>query len=156
MKLLRQIGLIVFSFLLFAACKGTTLKETFLGQSGRMHDGYYTAKGNGYDDDGWEDFLTIYVSDNQIVTVEFNARTKYGFIRSWDLDYQRRQQAESGLHPSEYLRTFTTELLNLQNPANVLVVAGAEKQHAIFQLLAETAIVQAKAGDKTIAMVDLP
>jgi major membrane immunogen (membrane-anchored lipoprotein) len=147
MKFLRQIIIITVSFLLLGACQV---------QSGKMHDGYYTAKGSSYDEDGWKDFLTIYVSDNQIVTVEFNAQTRYGFVRSWDLDYQRRQQANTGLHPSKYLRTFTTELLTLQNPANVLVVAGAEKQHAVFQRLAETAIVQAQAGDKTIAVVDLP
>jgi major membrane immunogen (membrane-anchored lipoprotein) len=147
MKLLRQTVIITVFFLLLAACQA---------QSGKMHDGYYTAKGSGYDEDGWKDFLTIYVSNNQIVTVEFNAKTRYGFVRSWDLDYQRRQQEKTGLHPSKYLRTFTTELLTLQDPANLLVVAGAEKQHAIFQLLAETAIAQAKAGDKTIAVVDLP
>jgi major membrane immunogen (membrane-anchored lipoprotein) len=121
-----------------------------------MHDGYYTAKAAGYDDGGWKDFLTIYVSDNQMVTVDFNAHTSSGFLRSWDPDYQSKTQEETGLHPSKYLRTYTTELISLQNPANVLVVAGAEKQHRTFQLLAEAAIVQAKAGDKTIAVVELP
>jgi major membrane immunogen (membrane-anchored lipoprotein) len=152
MKLLRQIGVGALSVLLLVACKGTQ----FLGQSGKMRDGYYTAKATGFDDGGWKDFLTIYVSDNQIVTVDFNAHTSSGFLRSWDPDYQRKEQAETGLHPSKYLRTYTTELLNLQNPANVLVVAGAEKQHKTFQLLAEAAIVQAKAGDKTVATVELP
>jgi major membrane immunogen (membrane-anchored lipoprotein) len=153
MKLLRQIG-IAFCVLLLASCKGTY--PQFLGQGGKMHDGYYTAKAAGYDNGGWKEFLTIYVSDNQIVTVDFNAHTSSGFLRSWDPDYQRKAQAQTGLHPSKYLRTYTTELLTLQNPANVLVVAGAEKQHKIFQLLAEEAIVQAKAGDKTIATVELP
>jgi major membrane immunogen (membrane-anchored lipoprotein) len=152
--MIRQVGVAALVVLLFVACEGTYPK--FLGQSGRMRDGYYTVKADGYDDGGWKDFLTIYVSDNQIVTVDFNAHTSSGFLRSWDPDYQRREQAETGLHPSEYLRTFTTELLNLQNPANVLVVAGAERQHKTFQLLAERAIVQAKAGDKTIATVKLP
>jgi major membrane immunogen (membrane-anchored lipoprotein) len=121
-----------------------------------MRDGYYTAKAAGYDTGGWKDFLTIYVSDNQIVTVDFNAHTSSGFLRSWDPDYQRKEQAATGLHPSTYLRTYTTELLSLQNPAGVLVVAGAERQHKTFQLLAEAAILQAKAGDKTIAAVELP
>jgi major membrane immunogen (membrane-anchored lipoprotein) len=152
MKLLRRIGIAVF-ILLLVACKGTY--SQFLGQSGKMRDGYYTAKAAGYDNGGWKDFLTIYVSDNQIVTVDFNAHTSSGFLRSWDPDYQREEQAKTGLHPSKYLRTYTTELLSLQNPADVLVVAGAEKQHRIFQLLAEKAIVQAKAGDKAIAIVEL-
>jgi major membrane immunogen (membrane-anchored lipoprotein) len=121
-----------------------------------MHDGYYTAKAEEYDSEGWKDFLTIYVSDNKIVTVEFNAHTSSGFLRSWDPDYQRREREETGLHPSEYLRTYTSELLSLQNPASVLVVAGAERQHKTFQLLTEAAIARAKAGDKTIDLVKLP
>jgi major membrane immunogen (membrane-anchored lipoprotein) len=154
MKLLRIIYIAALSVLLLAACEGTY--PTFLGQGGKMRDGYYTAKAAGYDNGGWKDFLTIYVSDNQIVTVDFNAHTSSGFLRSWDPDYQQKEQAETGLHPSKYLRTYTTELLTLQNPANVLVVAGAEKQHKVFQLLAEKAIAQAQAGDKTIAIVELP
>jgi major membrane immunogen (membrane-anchored lipoprotein) len=133
--------------LLLAGCRG---------QDGEMRDGYYTAEAAAFDDEGWKDFVTIYVSDDKIVTAEFNARTSTGFVRSWDPDYQRVKRAETGLHPSEYLRTYTGELLNLQNPAKVLVVAGAERQHETFQLLTEAAIVQAKAGDKTIAFVELP
>jgi major membrane immunogen (membrane-anchored lipoprotein) len=102
------------------------------------------------------DFITLYVADNKIVTAEFNARNSSGFVRSWDPDYQRAKKAETGLHPSEYLRTYTGELLNLQNPAKVLVVVGAERQHETFQLLTEAAIAQARAGDKTIAFVELP
>jgi len=146
-RIICAIFVIVTSVLLLTGCQG---------QNGVMHDGYYTAEAADYDSEGWKDFLTIYVSDNKIVTVEFDAHTDSGFIRSWDPDYQRRERAESGLHPSEYLRTYTGELLNLQNPAKVLVVAGAERQHKIFQLLTEAAIVRAQAGDKTIDIVNLP
>jgi major membrane immunogen (membrane-anchored lipoprotein) len=120
-----------------------------------MQDGYYTAESAAYDDAGWKDFLTIYVSDNKIVTVEFNAYNRFGFVRSWDSYYQRKEKRDTGLHPSAYLRTYTSELLNLQNPEKVLVVAGAESPHKAFQLLAAEAIVQAKAGDKRVALVEL-
>jgi major membrane immunogen (membrane-anchored lipoprotein) len=120
-----------------------------------MRDGYYAAEAVGYDGEGWKDFMTIYVSDNRIVNVEFNARNSCGFIRSWDLDYQRRIKAETGMFPGEYLRTYTYELLNQQDPASVLVMAGAERSHEAFQLLAGAAIDHAKVGDKTIALVDL-
>jgi major membrane immunogen (membrane-anchored lipoprotein) len=146
-RLVYAIAVIAISVPLLTGCQG---------RDGVMRDGYYTAEATGYDGEGWKDFLTVYVSDNKIVTVEFNARTRFGFLRSWDPDYQRRERAETGLHPSEYLRTYTGELLNLQNPAKVLVVAGAERQHRTFQLLTEAAIIQAQAGDKTIALVDLP
>jgi major membrane immunogen (membrane-anchored lipoprotein) len=145
---------ITYAFLLVASA--ALLLAGCGGQDGEMRDGYYTAEAASFDDEGWMDFVTIYVSDDKIVTAEFNARTSTGFVRSWDPDYQRMKRAETGLHPSEYLRTYTGELLNLQNPAKVLVVAGAERQHETFQLLTEAAIVQAKAGDKTIAFVELP
>jgi major membrane immunogen (membrane-anchored lipoprotein) len=147
MRLLWQTGVIALFALLLAGCQGA---------GGEMRDGYYTAKAARYDNEGWKDFLTIYVSGNHIVTVEFNARTSSGFVRSWDPVYQRKELEVSGLHPSKYLRTYTTELLNLQNPGNVLVVAGAERQHKAFQLLAAAAIAQAKLGEKTIAVVELP
>ncbi|MDR3289225.1 MAG: FMN-binding protein [Peptococcaceae bacterium] len=141
------IAVIVIAAALLSGCQG---------RDGTMRDGYYTAEATDYDSEGWKDFLTIYVSDNKIVTAEFNAYTRFGFLRSWDPDYQRQERTKTGLHPSEYLRTYTGELLNLQNPASVLVVAGAERQHQIFQLLAAAAMVQAQAGDKTIALVALP
>jgi major membrane immunogen (membrane-anchored lipoprotein) len=147
MKFLRLTAVVVVSALLLAGCQG---------QDAEMHDGYYTAEAAAFDEEGWKDFITLYVANNKIVTVEFNARNSSGFAQSWDPDYQRAKRAETGLHPSKYLRTYTGELLNLQNPANVLVVEHAERQHEIFQLLTEAAIVQAKAGDPTIAFVALP
>ncbi|MDR3311157.1 MAG: FMN-binding protein [Oscillospiraceae bacterium] len=147
MKFLRLTAVIAISVLLFAGCAR---------QGGEMRDGYYTAEAAEFDGAGWKDFITIYVANNKIVTAELNARNSSGFVRSWDPDYQREKIAATGLHPSEYLRTYTAELLSLQNPANVLVVAGAEREHKTFQLLAESAIVHAKAGDKTTAFVELP
>ncbi|MDR3279100.1 MAG: hypothetical protein LBT23_01180 [Synergistaceae bacterium] len=120
-----------------------------------MRNGYYAAEATGYDAEGWKDFITIYVSDNRIVNVEYNARNSCGFIRSWDLDYQRRLKAEIGMNTGEYVRTYTYELINRQDPAKVLVLTGAERPHKVFQLLAEAAIAQAKAGDKRMAFVDL-
>ncbi|MDR3278103.1 MAG: FMN-binding protein [Oscillospiraceae bacterium] len=147
MKFLRLTAVIASAVLLLAGCAG---------QDGGMRDGYYTAEAAAFDDEGWKDFITLYVADGKIVTAEFNARNSSGFVRSWDPDYQRATRAETGLNPSEYLRTYTGELLNLQNPAKVLVVAGAERPHETFQLLTEAAIVHAKAGDKTTAFVELP
>jgi major membrane immunogen (membrane-anchored lipoprotein) len=120
-----------------------------------MRDGYYTAEAAGYDEEGWKDFLTIYVSDDSIVTVEFNARNSAGFIRSWDLDYQRGLRARTGITTGIYTRIYSSELRTSQNPAMVLAMSGAEKPHKAFRLLAEAAIVQAKAGDKAVAVIDL-
>ncbi|MDR3331921.1 MAG: hypothetical protein LBT08_04770 [Synergistaceae bacterium] len=121
-----------------------------------MRDGYYAAEATDYDAEGWKDFITIYVSDNRIVNVEFNARNNCGFIRSWDLDYQRHLKAETGMNTGEYVRVYTYELINRQEAAKVLVLTGAERAHKIFQLLAEAAITRAKTGDKSMAFVDMP
>jgi major membrane immunogen (membrane-anchored lipoprotein) len=120
-----------------------------------MRSGYYAAEATGYDAEGWKDFITIYVSDNRIVNVEYNARNSCGFIRSWDLDYQRRLKAEIGMNTGEYVRIYTYELINRQEPAKILVVSGAERPHKVFQLLAEAAIAHAKVGDKSMVFVDL-
>jgi major membrane immunogen (membrane-anchored lipoprotein) len=144
---LKGVFILVFSLLLLLP--GCQMRE------GGMHEGYYTAEASQFDDEGWKDFLTIYVTNDKIVTIEFNAYNEAGFLRTWDPDYQRRKKEETGLHPSEYLRRYTSELLSLQNPEKVLVVAGAEHPHRTFQLLTEAAINQAKAGDESVILVEL-
>ena len=147
MRFLQYAAVITVLISLLSGCQGASRK---------MQDGYYTAEAQGYDDDGWKDFLTIAVSNNKIVTVEFDARNSRGFVKSWDPDYQRLERKKTGLHHGAYMRTYTSEFLSLQNPARVSVVVGTERQHKVFQLLAEAAIVQAKAKDKAIAVVELP
>ena len=43
-----------------------------------LKDGYYTAHMDGYDF-GWQEFVTICVSNGEIVTVEYNAAAETGF-----------------------------------------------------------------------------
>jgi major membrane immunogen (membrane-anchored lipoprotein) len=124
-------------------------------QDEKMRNGYYIAEAVGYDADGWKEFITIYVSDNSLVTVEYNARNSCGFIQSWDLAYQRRIKAATGMYPGEYWRVYADELRTRQNPDEVIAVRGVERQHKIFLLLAKAAIAQAKTKDNNIAFVDL-
>lgn len=121
-----------------------------------MQDGYYTAEANSFNSDGWKEFITIYVSDNKIVTVEYNAKNASGFIMSWDVDYMREMKEQFGTYPNKYSRWYAAELLNKQNTSGVRAITGAGQTHISFKLLAEAAIAQAKAGDKKIAFVDLP
>lgn len=120
-----------------------------------MRDGYYSAEASSYDSEDWKDFITIYVSGNSIVTVEFNARNRAGLIRSWDLDYQRRANVVPGMSPVRYLRAYADDLCSRQDPDRVSPLPQAERQHAAFQRLARAAVAQAKAGDKRVAFVDL-
>lgn len=123
---------------------------------GEMRDGYYSAEFSAYDAEGWKDFITIYVSGNSIVTVEFNARNRSGFIRSWDLDYQRGRKVATGMSSARYSRTYAEDLRSRQDPDRVLPLFQAEQRHRVFQLLARAAIAQARAGDKRVAFVDPP
>jgi major membrane immunogen (membrane-anchored lipoprotein) len=120
-----------------------------------MRNGYYTAEAIGFDAEGWKEFITIYVSGNSLVTVEYNARNSCGFIQSWDLAYQHRIKTATGMYPGEYWRIYADELRTRQNPDEIVAVRGVEHQHKIFLLLAKAAIAQAKARDTNIALVDL-
>lgn len=124
--------------------------------SGIMQDGYYTAETATFDDYGWKEYITIYVSDAKIVTVEYDARNSSGFIKSWDMDYMRKMNAADGTYPNEYIRTYKVALLNWQNPEDVDAVSGATESYVLFKRLAEAAMAQARTGDKHVAFVELP
>lgn len=121
-----------------------------------MQDGYYTAETASFDKDGWKEYIAIYVNDNKIITVEYNAKNSSGFIKSWDMQYMRNMNEASGTYPNKYARAYAVALLNRQNPAKVDAITGATHSGVKFQLLAEAAIAQAKAGDKKVAFVELP
>lgn len=121
-----------------------------------LKDGYYTAEAAAFDSLGWKRFLTIYVNQDRIVTVEYNAKNASGFLRSWDMDSMRRMNAETGTYPSKYARAYAVALVNRQNPAQVEAVPGAARYLESFRLLAEAAIERARRGDKSVAFVNLP
>lgn len=121
-----------------------------------LHAGYYSAEAAAFDSYGWKEYITIYVSDNTIVTVEYNARNASGFIKSWDSDYMRRMMAEDGTYPNEYTRAYSVSLLNWQDPGNIDAISGATHSYHTFKLLAEAAIGRSKTGDKQMALVEIP
>lgn len=120
-----------------------------------MRDGYYSAEMAEFDAFGWKEFLTIYVSNNKIVTAEYNARNASGFIKSWDMNYMRQMNATDGTYPNEYTRGYMVALLNWQNPSEVDAITGATHSHDTFVKLAAAAIGQARMGDKQVALVDV-
>lgn len=121
-----------------------------------LKDGYYTAEATSFDSLGWKHYLTTYVNQDRIVTVEYNSKNASGFIRSWDMDSMRRMNAETGTYPSKYARAYAVALVNRQNPAQVEAVPGAARYLESFRLLGEAAIDRARRGDKSVAFVDLP
>ncbi|MDR1505915.1 MAG: FMN-binding protein [Treponema sp.] len=123
--------------------------------SGSLSDGYYTAEAASYDENGWKEFITIYVSSGKIVTVEFNGRNSSGLLKSWDSTYMRRMNEQDGTYPTEYTRVFCSSLLAGQNAASIDAVSGATNSRAAFKLLAEAAMNQSKRGSRQIAFVPL-
>ncbi|MDL2219355.1 FMN-binding protein [Ruminococcaceae bacterium OttesenSCG-928-O06] len=132
--------------LLLCACAGNT---------NAMQDGFYTAEAADFDEYGWKEYITIYVKDNTIVTVDYNAKNASGFIKSWDMEYMRVMNEADGTYPNEYTRGYSEALLNRQNPDRVHVIAGATHSHTSFRLLAKAAMAQARNGDANVVFVDL-
>jgi major membrane immunogen (membrane-anchored lipoprotein) len=120
-----------------------------------MQDGYYTAEFAAFDAHGWKEFVTIFVKNGRIASVEYNAKNQSGFIKSWDMNYMRVMGASSGSYPNEYTRVYAGELLQRQGVEGIDAISGASESHGTFRLLAEAAIAQAEAGDKTVAFIEM-
>jgi major membrane immunogen (membrane-anchored lipoprotein) len=121
-----------------------------------MPDGYYAAEAASPDSHGWREYVSLFIVNNRIVTVEYNAKNSSGFIKSWDPDYMRRMHAVSGTYPNQYTRSYAASLLARQDPELVEVVSGATESHHSFKILAKEAIARARAGNKQIALVEIP
>lgn len=120
-----------------------------------MVDGFYTAEAAEFDEHGWKEYITIYVKNGAIITVDYNAKNASGFIKSWDMEYMRVMYSTDGTYPNEYTRVYADALLNQQDPGKVDAIAGATHSHGSFQQLAEAAIQQAVLGDENVVFVNL-
>ena len=143
-------------YLLPALLLLTSLFPGCPSQTPEMREGYYTAEAASFDAEGWKDFITIYVSQDRIVTVEYNARNASGLLKSWDVGYTRRIKAAAGAYPNRYFREYAADLLLRQDPVAVKALPGAEGALALFRLLAGAAIAHARTGDKSIALIEPP
>ncbi|MDR2049944.1 MAG: FMN-binding protein [Treponema sp.] len=124
--------------------------------AGSLVDGYYTAEMSAFDAKGWKEFISIYVSSGRIVSVEYNGKNASGLLKSWDPLYMQRMNGRVGTYPTEYTRAFSSSLLSRQNPDSIDAVSGATRSHAIFKLLAKTAIEQSRSGSRQVAFVAVP
>lgn len=123
--------------------------------AGSMHNGYYSAADAVFNGDGWKSFITLYIYNNQIVTVEYNARNASGLVLSWDVLSMRRLKARTRIHPSRLIREYTQELLNRQNPDHIRRIAGDDLIYERFTQLAAAAMAQARTGDRRLAEIRL-
>lgn len=143
----RSLALLLLFLLLLGGCTR---------DSDALQDGYYTAQAAAFDNHGWKEYVTIYVSDNRIITVEYNAANSSGFLKSWDMTYMSTMNATDGTYPNKYTREYADALLNRQDPAKVDAISGATHSYYSFQLLAAASIEQSRNADKAVALVDIP
>ena len=121
-----------------------------------LHEGYYAAEMDSFDDQGWKAFVSLYVASGKIINVEFDAKNEAGFLKSWDMDNIRWMKASKKMYPNKYMRAYSIALLNWQDPDKIHPLAGAEKYCDIFKLLAKAAMGQSRQGNKDIVKVGYP
>lgn len=121
----------------------------------QLHNGYYTAEASEYSF-GWKEHVTICVMNKQIVSVEYNAENASGFIKSWDLPYMRNMNSATGTYPNKYTREYAQMLLDDQGANHIDAVSGASSSYESFMRLSAAVLEQARKGDTTVAVVDIP
>jgi major membrane immunogen (membrane-anchored lipoprotein) len=126
----------------------------FLASCGKfqaLKDGYYSAQFEDFDQFGWKEYITIFVSDGKVASVEYNARNPSGMIKSWDIEYMRVMNTSCGTYPNEYTRAYSSQLLEHQNAGDVDVISGATHSYDRFQMLAGAVLQRAEKGDGSVA-----
>ena len=119
-----------------------------------IRDGYYTAEAKYFNEDGWKEFVTIFVSGGKITTVEYNAKNSSGFLRSWDMDYMRVMNESVGTYPNAYTRIYAADLLAKQDSEKIEAVPGATRSYHKFKELAAAVTRKTKEGDASVAFVE--
>ena len=139
--------MLMLALLLLSACTETEppLKE-----------GHYSAEMETFDREGWKAFITLYVTNGKIITIEYDAKNETGFLKSWDMDYIRWMKSSLGIYPTGYMRAYSIALLNWQDPEKVHPLRGAEENCTYFKLLAKAALENSRLGHKEIAVVPYP
>jgi major membrane immunogen (membrane-anchored lipoprotein) len=141
------LGLTCLCLAAFFGCKSNT---------DLLNDGYYTAEASDFSQDGWKDYLTIYVNNGFIITAEFNAFNETGLLRSWDTDYLKSIYKPGFQSPNHYPRQYCSYLVAVQDPDRVQTIDGGRKTHEIFVTLAKAALEYSRQGKNSIAAVKLP
>ncbi len=147
--IMKKIILIVIAFIVV----GSALFGCSRSRSS-MQDGYFAAEMSDYAN-GWKEFVTIYVKDNQIISVEYNAKNSSGFIKSWDMAYMRNMNAKKGTYPNRYTREYGKQMIEKQSTENIDAVTGATTSYGTFKQLITAAVDMAKSGKNEMAIVEV-
>ena len=116
-------------------------------------DGYYTAVMSDYSF-GWKEYVTICVMEHKIVSAEYNARTKAGFIKSWDSAYMRSMNSVTGIYPNRYTRDYAAQLLEKQGAEEIDLLTGASSSGGNFRRMTAALLESAKTGNTDIQVIE--
>ncbi len=116
-------------------------------------DGYYTAVMSDYSF-GWKEYVTICVMEHKIVSVEYNARNKAGFIKSWDSAYMRNMNSVMGIYPNRYTRDYAAQLLETEETTEIDLLTGATSSGKNFQRMSAALLENARTGNTDIQIVE--
>lgn len=117
-----------------------------------LKDGFYTAEMSDFSH-GWQEYLIIQVKGGKVVSAEFNAKNKSGFIKAWDNTYMKNMMSKQGTYPNKYTREYVQQLIDGQKNTAVDVVSGASNSGQNFVKLVEAVLEQAAVGDSATVIV---
>lgn len=118
-----------------------------------MKDGYYTAETSEYSH-GWKEYLRIQVKNGTIVSAEFNAKNKSGFIKAWDNTYMKNMMSKQDTYPNKYTREYVQQIIEEQEDIQVDTVSGASNSGNNFAKLAEAVLEQARSGNSETIVIE--
>ncbi|MCI9080271.1 MAG: FMN-binding protein [Lachnospiraceae bacterium] len=118
-----------------------------------MKDGYYTAETSEYSH-GWKEYLRIQVKNNTIVSAEFNAKNKSGFIKAWDNTYMKNMMPEQDTYPNKYTREYVQQIIDGQENVQVDIISGASHSGNNFEKLAEAVLESARNGNSETVVIE--
>ena len=118
-----------------------------------MKDGYYTAEMSEYSH-GWKEYFCIQVKRGKIVSAEFNAKNKSGFIKAWDNTYMKNMMSKQGTYPNKYTRDYVQQIIEGQGEKTIDAVSGASHSGGNFVKLSQAAIERAVEGNTETVIVE--
>ena len=121
--------------------------------SSSLKDGYYTAQAAEFDEYGWKEDVTICVSAEKIILIEYNAFNISGFLKSWDMQNMRNMSAAKGIYPNAYTRSYAAMALSRQGTEGIDSISGATVSHRKFIALTDAAIKNARRGNTETELV---
>lgn len=118
-----------------------------------IKDGYYTAEMAEYSH-GWKEYLRIQVKNGTIVSAEFNAKNKSGFIKAWDNTYMKNMLSQQGTYPNKYTREYVEQIIKEQEDIQVDTISGASHSGNNFAKLSVAVLERAKSGNTETIIVE--